>query len=184
MGLEVVLNQILQSGQKEESDILEQAQYEREKILVDARGRADALRQKGRAQADAKIESLRREIISAAEFEARRRTLVARRELAEDFHRRVLAGLSALPAPRNQAIVSKLAERAKAEIPKGVSHARKADQAILAKAGFKAGTDVEGAGGFRVESADGSVVLDHRYETLLENAWKDILTENQSLFEA
>lgn len=184
MGLEVVLNQILQSGQKEESDLLEQAQFERERVLADARARADEIRRKAASQTEAKLEALRREILSAAEFEARRRTLVARRELSDDFHLRVLTALSELPASRNQGLLTKLAEAAKAEVPKGIVHARKADQAVLAKAGFKAGSDTEGAGGFRVESADGSVILDQRYETLLENVWKQILTDNQSLFEA
>jgi V/A-type H+/Na+-transporting ATPase subunit E len=183
MGLEVVLNQIVAAGQKEESDILEQAQFERDRILADARAKADEIRQKGHAHATARLEALRRELLSAAEFEARRRSLVAKRELAEDFHKRVLASLGKLPTQRNAALLDRLSKKAQQEIPKGTMHGRKAEIAGLAKTNYKPGRDLEGAGGFQIESTDGSVILDMRYETLLENVWKQILTENQALFE-
>jgi vacuolar-type H+-ATPase subunit E/Vma4 len=184
MGLEVVLNQIQSAGQKEESNILEQAHFEKDRILAEAQRRADAMRADATARTEARLEALRRELTSAAEFESRRRLLVARRELAEDFRRRVLESLSTLAANKNQALLTKLAQRAKKDLPAGTAHARKADLPTLTAAGFKAGRDLPGPGGFQVESADGLIVLDLRYETLLENVWKQILAEHQNLFEA
>jgi vacuolar-type H+-ATPase subunit E/Vma4 len=183
MGLEVVLNQIVSAGQKEESDILEQAQFERERVLQEARAKAAEVRSKGQRQTEARLEALRRELLSAAEFEARRRILVAKRELSEDFHKRVLAALGKLAPARNQAILTKLLTQAQQEVRQGTVHARKADLATVAKGGYKAGRELEGAGGFQVESQDGSIGLDMRYESLLENVWKQILGENQALFE-
>lgn len=184
MGLEVVLKQIQTAGQKEESNILEQAQFERERILVDAKKRADEIRQASTTRTESRLEGLRRELLSAAEFESRRRLLVARRELSEDFRKRVHAAVAALSAPQNQGLLTKMAKKAAADLPNGTVHAKRNDQPILAKSGFKAGNETTGLGGFQVESPDGAVILDYRYETLLENAWKQILSENQTLFEA
>ncbi|HLE48397.1 MAG TPA: V-type ATP synthase subunit E family protein, partial [Candidatus Thermoplasmatota archaeon] len=125
MGLETVLNQILGAAQQEESNIMEQAQFERDRILAETQGRADELRAKGRAHADKRIEDLRRELLSAAEFEARRHLLVARRELSEDFLGRVRKGLAGLAPNRNQAILTRLVETARKELPQGTVHARR-----------------------------------------------------------
>lgn len=184
MGLEVVLNQIQTAGQKEESDILEQANFEKERILADAQKRIDELKHQAQQRTESRLEALRRELLSAAEFESRRRILVARRELAEDFRKRVHDAVASLSAPKNHAILDKLAEKAAAELPKGTVHSKRNDQGVLTKAGFKAGRELNGLGGFQVESADHAVVLDYTYETLLDNVWKQILSEHQSLFEA
>lgn len=184
MGLEVVLNQIQTAGQKEESDILEQANFEKDRILADAQKRIDELRHQAEQRTNARLEGLRRELLSAAEFESRRRLLVARRELAEDFRKRVHDAIGSLSQAKNTALLTKLSEKAAAELPKGTAHAKRNDQALLGKAGFKAGHETTGLGGFQVESTDHSIVLDYRYETLLDNAWKQILSEHQSLFEA
>src|SRR5688500_9431550 len=184
MGLEVVLKQIQTAGQKEESNVLEQAQFERERILADAKKRADEIRQTANARTESRLEALRRELLSAAEFESRRRLLVARRELADDFRHRVLQALGGLAAPKNQALLTKLSDRARTELPKGTVNARKADLPALTKTGLKSGRESMGLGGFTVESPDATIILDYRYETLLDNAWKQILSDNQSLFEA
>jgi vacuolar-type H+-ATPase subunit E/Vma4 len=184
MGLEVVLNQIQTAGQQEESNILEQAQFEKERILADAQKRIDELRQQGQTRTEARLDALRRELLSAAEFESRRRLLVARRELAEDFRKRVHDAVAALPAAKNTALLTKLGQKAAGELPKGTVNAKRNDLPALVKAGFKSGRETSGLGGFQVESADGSVLLDYTYETLLDNAWKQILSEHQTLFEA
>lgn len=184
MGLEVVLNQIQTAGQKEESDILEQAQFEKERILADAQKRIDETRQQSQTRTEARLEALRRELLSAAEFESRRRILVARRELSEDFRKRVHDAIASITGPHNTQLLEKLAKKASKELPKGTVHAKRNDQAALVKSGFKAGRELTGLGGFQVESADGAVILDYRYETLLDNAWKQILSEHQDLFEA
>lgn len=184
MGLEVVLNQIQTAGQKEESDVLEQAQFEKERILADAQKRIDEIRQQSQTRTEARLEALRRELLSAAEFESRRRILVARRELSEDFRKRVHDAISALSATQNTHLLTKLGQKAATELPKGTVHAKRNDQAALAKSGFKAGKETTGLGGFQIESADQSIILDYRYETILDNAWKQILSEHQDLFEA
>lgn len=183
MGLEVVLNQILARGAEEENGILGQAREEADRIVSDARARASDLLQRRKALTEQRADALRRELFSAAEFEARRHLLVVRRELSEDFRRRVLQALSKLPAARNQAMLAKLLERSKRDLPQGVVHARREDLAALASGAYQKGRELAMAGGFQLESRDGTILLDCRFETLLENQWRQILTEAQPLFE-
>lgn len=183
MGLETVLEEILAQGATEERALLASAEAERQKVLDEAEGRADELRSRKLAESQARIEALRREILSASEFESRRKLLVARRELLEDFRTRVLQALSALPKAENESLLGALAKQARATLPKGVVHARAVDLPLLAKSGYQAGPAIACAGGLQVESPDGTIVLDLRYETLLERLWKDLLNAHRSLFE-
>ena len=50
--------------------------------------------------------------------------------------------------------------------------------------GFDIGNDVDGLGGFMLESDDGSVVLDFRFDARLAAAWKSSLGDvNSALFD-
>ena len=51
------------------------------------------------------------------------------------------------------------------------------------KSDFTIGDDVEGLGGFILESKDGSIVLDYRFDSRLDEAWKENIREvNNILF--
>ena len=64
-----------------------------------------------------------------------------------------------------------------------IMRAVSSDRASLSKSGFTMGDDIEGLGGFVLESKDGSTVLDFRFDFRLEAAWKSSLGEvNNILF--
>ena len=163
--------------------MLAEADREAKAILGEATKEAEAIAQRRAKETQVRIEALRREILGASEFEARRKLLAVKRELSEEFRRRVLARLAQLPEERNRKLLEKLASTAKKEIPKGKVHARKKDLDPLTATGYDAGDSVSGSGGFIVESASGDVLLDYRFDVLLDEAWKQILAENQELFE-
>ena len=57
------------------------------------------------------------------------------------------------------------------------------DRKELEKGNFSLGEDIEGLGGFVLESKDGSIVLDYRFDSRLEKAWQDNLgLVNKTLF--
>jgi vacuolar-type H+-ATPase subunit E/Vma4 len=58
------------------------------------------------------------------------------------------------------------------------------DRKTLENGSFAIGDDVEGLGGFVLESKDGSIVLDYRFDNRLEDAWKNNLgSVNKMLFD-
>ena len=59
----------------------------------------------------------------------------------------------------------------------------KLDREYLSTSNFEMGEDISGLGGFILESKDGSVVLDYRFDSLLEDAWKSSISAvNKVLF--
>ena len=57
------------------------------------------------------------------------------------------------------------------------------DRKELEKENFDIGEDIEGLGGFVLESKDGSVVLDYRFDSRLEKSWQENLgLVNSTLF--
>lgn len=184
MGLETVLNELQTRGSEDEQKILRQAEAERQKIVDAAEGEADELRAKKLQETRHRIDALRREQTSAAEFEVRRRILTTQSELTQDFRKRLLEALHKLPKAEREKILGLLVKRVQKELPKGRFHSLAEDQAYIAKAsGYAAGKEIQAAGGFQVESEDGDVLYDLRFETLLDAAWKDILAQTQTLFE-
>jgi len=55
------------------------------------------------------------------------------------------------------------------------------DRRALSKSGFTMGDDIEGLGGFVLESKDGTTVLDYRFDFRLEQAWKNSLGQVNSI---
>lgn len=183
MGLDAVVDEILAQGKQEQEEILRKADQEADEIRQDAERKAKEAKQKRQREADQRKQALEREILGASEFEARRSYLSVQRELLTDFRARVLDGLSELPQDRNAAILKKLVAKAKEELPEGRVHARTQDLDFLTGQGFDKGDAIDCAGGFLLESPDGDVQLDYRFETLLDDEWKQILVKTHDLFE-
>ena len=59
----------------------------------------------------------------------------------------------------------------------------KTDSDFLSKnsSGFEIGDEVEGLGGFVLEDAQGSVLMDYRFEGRLRESWDDRLGEVSSI---
>lgn len=183
MGLDAVVDEILAQGKQEQEETLRKADQEAEEIRQDARRTAEETKQKREREAKQRTEALEREILGASEFQARRNYLSVQRELLTDFRRRLVDALSQLPQDRNAAILKKLVAKAKEELPEGRVHARKQDLGFLADQGFEKGDVIECAGGFLLEGPTGDVRLDYRFETLVDDAWKNILVKTHDLFE-
>lgn len=185
MGLEVVVNEILARGSEEESRIVREAEAERARVLEGARQEAERIQRRKADETRVRLEALRREVRSASEFEVRRRLLTVQRELSEDFRARILRALADLSQAEREKILTPLVRRCLEELPQGRVSARADDLVFLAKAsGYDKGREILGAGGLRVESPDATVVLDYRFETLLEQHWKDLLSRTRELLEA
>lgn len=184
MGLEVVVNEILARGNEEETSVLKQADQERQRLLDQAEGEADEIRARALQAARQRVDAMRREHESASEFEVRRRILTTQRQLTEDFRRRMLDALRNLGDQQRHDLLAPLVAKAHKDLPKGKIHARSDDMEFLSEASdYKKGRTIDAVGGFQVESTDGRVLLDSRFETLLERSWKDVLSQTKDLFE-
>ena len=98
--------------------------------------------------------------------------------MAEAKTRQVLNELARYPADKRKKLYAKLIAKAKKELGTCKVYSTKADQELLqlpygvTHVGF-----FDGPGGLIFESADGSLRLDYRFESMLEDVWNKNIQE-------
>lgn len=195
MGLDVVITEILEQGRGRAQEILREAEREAKTLRDDVEKRVAQEAQRAQTQAKKDAERHRLQELARAEFEAKKKVLDAQKMLWDELNAKTLEALRTLPAERTQRVLRSLAKKSKAVLPNGVVFAREADRWVANETGYAwggaggaAGSSAsqyrfdakETVGGFLVESSDGSVVLDYRFETLLEDMWKDLMREESA----
>jgi len=185
MALDAVITEILDEGRKRAQELLREAEREAQALRADVEKRVAQERERTLGQAKKEAERHRVQELARAEFESKKRVLDAQKALWDELHGKVVEALRALPQDRTQRVLRGLVKKAKAVLPQGVVFARAADQWLANESGYKWGGAREMVGGFVVESPNGEVVLDYRFETQLEDMWKDLMREeSQALFGA
>ncbi len=183
MGLDQVVQEVRDGGDKRAQEILGAARAEADAILAKAREQADAYKAQRLAQAERDVEQLQRQHLSNAQFEARKLVLETENELRGALRATIVEGLSGLNAATRKKHIAALLKQAKDVVPKGKVWGAAADAKALGEAKeYAFAGDVDIAGGLIVESEDGKVRLDLSYETLLDDAWRDVLKAESGLF--
>lgn len=183
MGLDQVIGEVRRDGEARAQHILQEARKEAAAILEAARGEAKAHEAQRLAQANREAAAVQAQGASRAESETRKLVLAAEAQTREQMRQSILGGLSGLPAKTREKHLQALLKRAQSVIPKGTVYGAQADASVLASAKpYKHGGSLPVAGGIVVESEDGKARLDLTYETLLDEAWRDILKAEAGLF--
>jgi vacuolar-type H+-ATPase subunit E/Vma4 len=183
MGLEQVIGDVRRSGEERAKAIAAQAAQEAQAILAAAREQAHAYETSRLAAAQRDAAALAAQVQSRAESEARKAVLAGEARLREDLRGHLLAALRDLPRAKREAHLKALVARAQKVVPAGSVWGSAQDTAFLAaqKAYKHAGSEPI-AGGIVVESQDGQTRLDLSYETILAEAWRDVLKAEAKLF--
>jgi vacuolar-type H+-ATPase subunit E/Vma4 len=183
MGLEQVIGEVRRDGDARAQAILESARQEAKRILDQARQQAQAYEAQRMAAAAKDAAALSAQVASRAESEARKAVLAAESELRTELRAALLKALAGLPAKQREAHLKALIAQAQKVIPAGKVWGNAQDTTPLhsQKAYTHAG-QAPVAGGIVVESEDGMNRLDLSYETLLDEAWRDILKAEARLF--
>lgn len=184
MGLEVVVNEIIEQGRSKAQAIEKEGLQEAKEILSDAKARAEKTLAERQAAAERDAGRIRVQETARAEFEAKKEVLYAKRALLVRLKEEALEGLRTASADQRKAWLSKLVKKAEAQIPEGIVHVRSEDKDLVAGlTDLKVEGDLDAAGGLVVDSADGTMSIDYRFESLLEDAWPEVLRqESPKLF--
>jgi vacuolar-type H+-ATPase subunit E/Vma4 len=178
MGLEVVVNEIIEEGRRQAARIEQEGLQEAKAILEEAKAKAQATLAEKDAQAARDAQRLRTQETARAEFEAKKQVLVARRALWDRLRAEALDALTGLDDAQRGRVLNTLVSQAAREIPAGTVHVRKQDAGLIsAPAGLVVVGDLQAAGGLVVEDTAGSVSLDHRFESILADVWPTVLKE-------
>jgi len=183
MGLDQVIGEVRRDGEARAQAIVANARREAQAILDAARSQAKALEAARLAAAEKESAAIAAQAASRAESESRKLNLAAEAELRAELKATALKALADLPAKTREKHLKAILAQAHAIIPKGSVWGASTDTAYLhGQKTYKHAGSLPIAGGIVVESEDGMNRLDLSYETLLDEAWRDVLKSEANLF--
>ena len=184
MTLDKLAEEILDKAKAKADSIVKEAEEEASRIEEVAKQEAAQVAKESTNRANRESSQLSVEIVASARQANQKRALIAKKEELDLTWERVKSEVSSPKLKNRKKILDQLIKAAKKEnntdmILRPVS----IDRTALSSSGFKLGDDVDGLGGFILESKDGSAVMDYRFDFRLELTWKNNLAEvNNILF--
>ena len=180
MGLESVVNEIRDKGQKEAAAIRKETSDEVEKILKSAQNRAEKIKMAANEEVDKQVTHIQGQEVSAANLVVKRDLLNAQKSLLDQVYKSTLTSVSGLPESFHKETMVKLLNKAKTEIPQGIVHSNQRDlnalKEILSKdpefRTYTPGEPVNIEGGIVLESMDGELQIDYSYRNFLDIVWE------------
>ncbi|RZD49387.1 MAG: hypothetical protein CXT67_10035 [Methanobacteriota archaeon] len=173
MTLEALASEIATAAKKEAKGITDAAKTEAKGILKEANTRAER-----------ESTQIKTETVASARQANQKSQLIARREELDATWEAVRDEVGSASMKGRTGLIKALLTQAKGEADKGMILCPVGiDRPALEKAssGFDFGNDVEGLGGFVLETKDGSVVLDYRFDGRLEESWNSCLSSVTSI---
>ena len=187
MTLETLAKDIAASAQADAKAIIDQAKAEAKQITDEAKDKASSITDEAVARAEREANQISREVVASARQANQKAILIAKREAMDSTHAAVKDQL-ADPGFKGRASMLKslMAKANKVASSDFIIRPVEVDRKALGdmKGKRKVGESVDGLGGFVLEAGDASVSYDMRFDTLLDTAWGQSLSEvNKILFE-
>lgn len=178
MGLDKVVEEILQRGEDKRRELISLGEKERDEQVLQAEKKIADERQKTSKRTDAAIAQMEQQEVSSAELESKKSLLAAQRQVMEDLREQVLEELGRYPPDKRKKLYAKLVSKAKKDLGECSVYSNKADKSLLSlPAGMASAGTIECRGGLVFESKDKSFRLDYRFESLLEEVWSKNMHE-------
>ena len=174
MTLDALAKEIAAAARKEAKALTDAAKAEGKQTLSEAKAEAQANRDEVVAKAERDCAQNRTEAVASARQANQKQILIARREELDATRESVREQIGSARLKGRADLLKALVNEAKGEADSDmVLRPVALDRSALQKIGgqFDIGDDVSGIGGFVLESADGSVVLDYRFDGRLDEAW-------------
>jgi len=184
MALEKVVGNILETANTEAAARIATAEKERAAILQKA---DETIANKKKAQdkeLEIALKRLRQQEISSAELEAKRIVLNAKKEILDRSFQETLKDLESMSEAEKVRVYHKILTNAKKSIskpkilcPKGESRFVPKDNDVISV------TETDMSAGLVLESQDGTIRLDYRFNTMLAAVWeKELKNVSNVLF--
>jgi len=183
MSIDALSKEISTQAEAEAKAIIDAAKAEAKRIQDDANSQASMAAADVEARASKDSEQISIEVVAAARQANQKRALVARREELDLTWDSVRETVASPNLEGREELLQSLIKEARSSNQDMLLRPVNIDRKSLSSSDFPMGDDIDGLGGFVLESKDGSVVLDYRFDSLLEQAWKANLgSVNKVLF--
>jgi len=170
MSLDKMEENIRHRGDLKAEDISLAGRTEAERLLKEAKAKTKAILEAALADAHKAAGRLRVQEISRVELENRRAHLMMEREMLEMALEKARERLLALPADKDRDILRRLLTKHGSNAPVVISSRRQEATVKALAPSLRFGGSIDCLGGIVLQTVDGSVRYDFRYETMLEQA--------------
>tara|TARA_B100002003_G_C13833413_1_gene409503 strand:- start:27 stop:605 length:579 start_codon:yes stop_codon:yes gene_type:complete len=179
MTLEALASEIATAAKKDAKDITDVAKAEAKEILGEATAETNAHIEEINSRAERECTQIKTETVASARQANQKAQLIARREELDATWDTVREQVGSSSLNGRSGLLKALLAQAKSDAEKGmVLRPVSIDRPTLEldSTGFDIGSDVDGLGGFVLETKDSSVVLDYRFDGRLDESWKSTLS--------
>ncbi len=166
MGLEAIVEEILAKGRAEAEKIEEETSLEVSKIIADAEAAASKLKTAKEAAVRKEIDRLRQQELSSANLEVKKAKLNARKEILDEVYEATKDAVQKLPAEKNLTLLKSIIEKNEKNNAKIYSR-NKDKQTVKKITELEYKGEIDCIGGVVIENAEGTEVLDFKYDTIL-----------------
>lgn len=174
MGLETVVNDIMDAAQAEVSQMDSEADAEASLILEEARQNAKRIMGERLAKAEDDIKKIRQQELSSANLEVKRTLLNARKELLDKVYVQSVDAISNLSPEKNEEILKVLISKYEANGAKIYSNTG-SERIVKKLSSLKYAGNIDCIGGIIIENEDGTVKLDYTYDVILKSVNEQLL---------
>ena len=185
MSLDALADEIAAQAKAEAKALTTEAVNTAKSVEKEAEAEVAEIRDTLMSRAEREASQLSTELVASSRQNNQKRELIARASELDATWEAVKAEVGSAKLSGRAALIKALVADAKKEGSGMTLRPVSIDRKVLEKEAksFDFGADIDGLGGFTLESTDGSIVLDYRFDSRLEDAWKTSLgTVNDTLF--
>ncbi len=176
MGLDAIIEEIKAKGRAEADKISEETSSEVSKIIAEAEANDAVLKAAKEEAVRKEIDRLRQQEVSSANLEVKKAILNARKEILDEVYENAKESVKKLPAEKNQKLLKSIIEKNENNNAKIYSKAK--DKPVVKKlTKLEYAGEIDCIGGVVIENADGTEVMDFKYDTILRNVSEQSLKQ-------
>ena len=173
MAIEAIQEEIMGLAEKEAERQIAQAMKKAEEIRQETNTTLSLEDKKGETETDSLIEQLKQAIEASAKFEIKKLELTSKKDMINNVFDKATEKIMSLDEKTHERLTKILLKDAEKEIDIGKIICNEKTKKYLPKE-FQIKTE-EMIGGIIAESKDGTLRVDNRYETILEEIRRDAL---------
>ena len=173
MGLETIEKDIIEITNKLASEKIQEAKLKSEELINDTKSKIDSEDKKSEEETDALLDQMKQAFEAMAKFEIKKTELTSKKEIIEKVFEQTVKKIEDLDDKTLEKLTKKLLEEAKKEIDVEVIYCNEKTKKWIPKE-FKVKQE-KMLGGIIAETKDGTIRVDNRFETILEEVRRDAL---------
>ena len=181
--LDKLAQEIASEASEEASQILKLAEAEAAKIIQQAEEESKSIVSASVSDAEYRAEQIRKGLVAGSRQQMQQRRLLNQRDGLQSLRAAVEEAIASTSLKGRSAMLKSLLSEAKKQMGEGTICPVEVDRKALEKIADKydMGESIPGLGGFSVESKDGSMSIDFRFDERLNTLWSEMIGDARDM---